>query len=633
MTRETKPQIDRPPELEALWKTFSAQLDELAPERTITMYAAEVGDAEDTVAQIPLIPIQKDELPRLDLSDGDFDRLEVLGEGGMGLVEQAFQRSLRRDVALKVLRPGKRDEATVQALLAEAVFTGALEHPNIVPVHQLGLDVSGDPVMVMKRVEGVEWHNLLEDPEHPQWKKVAPDGDRIRFHVEVLIHLCRAVAYAHSRGVIHRDIKPHNVMIGAFGEVLLMDWGVALRLEDAEHVRAIVGTPAYMAPEMADPEKPLNEQTDVYLLGATLHHVLTGEPRHQAETMFGVLLEIYASKPYDYSDGVPAELATLCSRACAREPEDRLPSADAFRVGLQEFLQHRSARHLTERAEALLESLLREEANEALFARHFAECRFAFQHALREWPEHESAQEGLGTLLRLGTRRALERRDAVQAAVLLSEMETPDPELQTELEALQAELEAERGELEALRTEHDVRVGIRTRSRYFIFGGAIVSSLALMWGQLDKRGIVDFDHGHTLAAGGSFLGMLIIGLFVYWDDLMSTTLNRRFTFSALFYGFSVLVSRTTCWALDLHIRISLIFDLLVTVLVVGMLGATVDLRFLGVAVTAFIALIVALLLPPGYELEIQSMAVFVGFSLVGLVWKDVEGEQENRLDS
>ena len=189
----------------------------------------------------------------------------------------AEQRSLAREVAIKTVKDHAGERAR-DALCDEAVVTGLLEHPNVIPVHALGCDSEGRPLLVMKRVEGVAWRDLLRDPEHPAWAThAAAPEDRLAFHLDVLADVSQAAAFAHSRRIVHRDIKPENVMIGEFGEVYLLDWGLAVTAGRELEPGTLVGTPAYMAPEMVGGGR-VDGRTDVYLLGATLHEVLTGRP-------------------------------------------------------------------------------------------------------------------------------------------------------------------------------------------------------------------------------------------------------------------------------------------------------------------------------------------------------------------
>src|SRR5262249_2783436 len=146
--------------------------------------------------------------------DVDIEITGLLGEGGMGRVMLARQRSLDRKVAVKMLKPGS-DADAVRGLFTEAVVTGSIDPPTGAPIHVRGRDDGGRPVLVMKRVEGVSWKKLVDDPHHPAWTKIAPAGDdRLSAHLEILIQVSNAVHFAHTRGFVHRDIKLANVMIG-----------------------------------------------------------------------------------------------------------------------------------------------------------------------------------------------------------------------------------------------------------------------------------------------------------------------------------------------------------------------------------------------------------------------------------
>ena len=185
------------------------------------------------------------------------------------------------------------------------------------PVHALGTAADGEPALVMKRIEGVLWADLLQSPSHPRW--AAAEMDRLKWNLEVLMQVCRAVEYAHSRGLAHRDLKPDNVMIGDFGETYVMDWGVSIALgaltggplkSDATVdvlPASLVGTPCYMAPEMLR-RGTVSERTDVYLLGGILHEILTGEPPHRGDNFFAVLFSIASGEGRSFPPEAPSEL-------------------------------------------------------------------------------------------------------------------------------------------------------------------------------------------------------------------------------------------------------------------------------------------------------------------------------------
>ena len=204
----------------------------------------------------------------------------ALGRGGMGHVHPATDRNLLRHLALKRL---DKDYASTpfyrDAFIAEAQMQGQLEHPNIVPVHELSIDERGFPYFTMKLVQGLSFDRWLrrQKPGHV---------DRIEGGIEILLKVCDALAYAHHRGVVHRDLKPENIMVGDFGQVYLMDWGLAklVKSEPASGKQALmnapgpVGTPEYMAPEQArgNPDD-VDERSDVFGLGALLFEVLSGQ--------------------------------------------------------------------------------------------------------------------------------------------------------------------------------------------------------------------------------------------------------------------------------------------------------------------------------------------------------------------
>ena len=305
------------------------------------------------------------------------------------------------------------------------------------------VDAGSRPVLVMKRVEGASWKELLHDPSHASWSTLpVRHEDALVTHLEVLMQVCNALQFAHAQGVLHRDVKPENVMIGEFGEVYLLDWGISLRI-DAEHANddtSLTGTPAYMAPEMvAGRRSELGVHTDVYLLGATLHEVLTKKPRHQGQTMAMVMLSAYLSEPYAYGPEVSRELAALCNAATSRDRAKRPATVGAFRQALANYLEHRASIALSASAEKSLEALrakpgVESEAAEALGSasawESMTELRFGFLQALRVWPGNEAAHEGLHGVLRLMVRRELALKNPAAARGLLAQLAAPDPALQ-----------------------------------------------------------------------------------------------------------------------------------------------------------------------------------------------------------
>jgi serine/threonine-protein kinase len=258
---------------------------------------------------------------------GDLVLVRTLAHGGMASIELAVQRSRDRIVVLKRPLDG-RPEASA-AILREADVLAALDHPHVVPMVGLTYDVEGRPVLAMEYVRGETWAQRLHDP--------AIARSSLRADVDVLARVADVVQHAHDRGWLHRDIKPANVLVGLAGEVYLIDWGLALPLPvevggTLTPLGVGAGTPRYMAPEMLQGVGPwLTPRTDVYLLGATLHEVLTGAARHRGDTLRATLYAAWVSERFEYPAAVPRALARLANDATSPWPERRPPSAAAFR--------------------------------------------------------------------------------------------------------------------------------------------------------------------------------------------------------------------------------------------------------------------------------------------------------------
>jgi tetratricopeptide (TPR) repeat protein len=283
--------------------------------------------------------------------------LEEIGRGGMGVVYRARDIALDRDVAVKLLadRFGP-DSPAAQRFLTEGRITGQLQHPGIPAVHQVGAPPDGRPFLAMKLIKGSTLELLLQRRDDPT--------DRGRL-LAVFEAVCQAVGYAHAHDVIHRDLKPANVMVGAFGEVQVMDWGLAKILgaeaapaspaatqdeatrawtqisptpEDGSHTQAgsLVGTPAFIAPEQALGEiAKVNKRSDVFGLGALLAVILTGKPPYVGDNAESVRVQAVRGKLDDCfarleASGAEPELVALCRRCLAFEPADR--PADAGEV-------------------------------------------------------------------------------------------------------------------------------------------------------------------------------------------------------------------------------------------------------------------------------------------------------------
>lgn len=288
-----------------------------------------------------------------------------IARGGMGAILEVWDRDLARTLAMKVLldpRESAKEVALVQRFVREARITGQLDHPGIVPVHDLGIDESGRVYFTMRLVRGQDLGRVFMEA------RAGSEGWTHTRALEVLLKICDTVAFAHSRGVVHRDLKPANVMVGDFGEVYVLDWGLA-KVVDApepdpgasdpggtsEHefdagatlAGTVLGTPSYMPPEQAEGlGHRAYRQLDVYSLGAMLYTLLVGHPPYvspgRPTSTHELLAAVRRGPPpsvRELASEVSSELGDLCDRAMARDPEQRFESAAALATALRAHLE------------------------------------------------------------------------------------------------------------------------------------------------------------------------------------------------------------------------------------------------------------------------------------------------------
>jgi eukaryotic-like serine/threonine-protein kinase len=365
------------PSLEELWLGIisEAQLSELrqasclgngetiAPlDQTFISQAAQQGalvhhsnlESEQDVTEI--IDQQKLARPQtqtgnMDFPEGRYKLFEEIGRGGMGTVRLAFDQAMEREVALKTLRLERQSDAAAQRVFwTEAKITGQLEHPQIVPVHDIGLLPSGQLYYAMKRVRGTDLSKIIVSLSRNNDPKIAERYSLYRL-LSSFVQACQGIAYAHAQGVLHRDLKPANIMLGDFGEVLVLDWGLAIRyinlpeVERRKQLGRSVGTPGYMSPEQARGEiDKMGPTSDVFSLGAVLYEILTLTSVVQMDDPKTVIRRL-TREPIEPprrrapERQIPGALEALCLWALEKRAEDRPRSAAEFSEELQSFLE------------------------------------------------------------------------------------------------------------------------------------------------------------------------------------------------------------------------------------------------------------------------------------------------------
>src|ERR1700730_9861293 len=267
---------------------------------------------------------------------GDYELLEEIGRGGQGVVYRARQKSLNRTVALKVIGVGRwASEAHLKRFRLEAEAAASLNHPFIVPIHEIG-ERDGCCYFSMNLVEGGQLDEVVRQ------KAIS-----IRGAAQLIAKLGRTVHYAHERGILHRDIKPGNILIDAEGEPHLTDFGLARLVEtDSTVTRTTeaLGTPSYMAPEQAQGDNgQVTSATDVYGLGAVLYHLLTGHPPFAGGTTYEtvrLVLDTEPRQPRLLNPKIGRELSTICLKCLEKDPKRRYSSALALAEDLEHWLRH-----------------------------------------------------------------------------------------------------------------------------------------------------------------------------------------------------------------------------------------------------------------------------------------------------
>jgi serine/threonine-protein kinase len=597
--------------------------------RTVARASSPVGE----VWPLPKIPLDLSTTSSAESTGADLVARGELGRGGMGVVHLVEQRSLGREVAVKTVRTA--DASAARALIREARVMGSLEHPNLVPVHAVGIDSAGEPILVMKRIEGVSWRQLLAEDAHLAWTPLlAGHGDRLRAHVEILTQLCRALAFAHEHGVVHRDLKPENVMVGRHGEVYLVDWGLALRLSEREvEAPGIVGTPGYLAPEMVQGDPHLVDQrTDVYLLGGVLYEVLTGRMPHAAPTPLAALVLSLTGEIAPLPEDAPSDLANLVRRAMALSSEDRLASAEAFREGLQRFLASREVDRAVAEARAALARARAEIAKdgpESLQAfRALIEARVTLVGARRARPRDEAIQADLDACVRHLVDRELALRSAAGARSMLAELTVPSAALEAKLAALEQELAAERAaaaEQRAQRREADTSIALEAMKRLALLSAAVIAvGLAWFSWEVEIQGRGPPPKELLIVLPSAVLAASLIAIAVGRRTLLATAASRRMVAFVLVIGVVYLINNAVAVFVDSPMNV-LVSYLFVSMAAVCAMGAVTVQRALWSASAVYLVGLGAVFIAPEWSISI-SIPVTAGY--LASCWRAMSMEAE-----
>ena len=395
-----------------------------------TMMAAELGYADQPLhmktvelpesayesafgrsSSIPHRTVADDETSKGEFQD--YKLIDKLGSGSFGVVYRALQVPLDRNVAIKILRPlSKPAESEGQSsrqrrefeenriregFLREAQFTGKLEHPNIVPIHDIGLlagkDKGDRPFYVMKEIKGISWQDVIKEKTRDE-------------NMDIFERVVDAIGFAHSNNILHCDLKPENVMLGEFGEVLVVDWGQAIDVTRPETFRP-GGSPAYCSPEMASywcnvnsdggkaeaAKREIGPRSDVYLLGAILFQIVTGKPPHfglPGESAADVMFRASKNEIRKYDDFQGDELLHIALDCLRLESRREIATVAQLKDALKSYESRRQSIELRDRAFQLLD-----EARDSSDYDTYQKAKFGFEESLQLWPENPTAQQGL----------------------------------------------------------------------------------------------------------------------------------------------------------------------------------------------------------------------------------------------
>jgi serine/threonine-protein kinase len=512
--------------------------------------------------------------------------------------------------------------------------TGKLEHPNIIPIYRLGRDESGEPLIVMKQIEGIVWRKLVRDPA--QAPRASEGTDPLDWHLDILAEVCNGIHYAHDRGILHRDLKPENIMVGEFGEVYVLDWGLAATLEPERYDRLPeltdvdepAGTPAYMAPEMVTGNaEDVGVHTDVYLLGGLLHFALTGQPPNQGKTTFEVMYDAYRDSDCEFPDRVDGEIAEVCARALHKDPDERFESAEEFRQAVLKYKEHRESLRLGQKADSKLDDfreLVRDPpgVDDAEIRQVFGECRFGFEQALEASAANEQAREGLQNVLELMIDYELDREAYQSAEMLLADLPERRPDLEGEAERLRERQESrdERFEdLEEIASAFDVELGRHTRSVLVLGLGALWAGLGVGPTAFEWMTGIELGYGGYLFQATIVAAAIGGGVYLGREKLFQNEANRTLVAGLVMIFMAEFAVRLIGSQAGVSVPTTMAQEMMMSSMGAGVLGVALDRRLYVAAVPYAVGAVLAALYP-SFVHPINGVTNVVAMGFLAWVW-------------
>jgi serine/threonine-protein kinase len=486
------------------------------PEPVRTLASGEAA----TPPPAPASAVERIEAPVGVAPEDRYERLEVLGAGGMGEVVLCKDRWIGREVAMKTMRPSSLPSMEArERFTREMRVQGQLEHPSIVPAYDAGVTADGELYFTMRRLKGRTLEQILGDLARGDAEVTARMSRRKL--LTAFVSVCLAVHYAHTRGVLHRDLKPSNLMLGELGEVYVLDWGIAkivdagALLGTATQTGSLMGTPAYMAPEQLLGKTSLDARTDVYSLGLILFELLALRPLHRGKATPEIIESTVIGldpRPSLHLPDVGPDLDAICARAVTRDPDRRFASA----------------RELADAVERYLDGVRDVERQRALADEHAERAARAAARAARETVQSEAEQS-----------RAEATREVVRALALApahaGATRTLVELLVTEPASMPAEVEAEvqnatmRHRLVSMRASLRTFViwlaflpaallaGVRSFPFYGLSVGLVVACIAYTIWALRRRAVATWNNyvlasisAAAVATVGAWLGPFVV---------------------------------------------------------------------------------------------------------------------------